>query len=779
MESSIQIADHRVNEKALEIALKEYRNFSQSEDYKEEYKWEILQSLNTWIEDKSVSAETVQELVKLMQEKNPSQGSLVDWRNFQDAVDYAEENPERFAELLQELYNEDKELEKRISSVRNEISLKTDTIAYLLAAYDYEKYAPFKQNKFVTFMEDIFDEDVPKVGSMSLSEKYAFYTEFCNQVGEFANETDIGGYEDALTASALVGQDIIYVVSSYPQPKNTFRLKYLFEFSKKLEELKEEPEKIVNELEKLPKDFLEEQEEEYSDESGPVRTVRHRAVQNILNGEEQDIEEIKTEVDRQHDKEVFHSYKNFHILSYVYINYFKGRTNHYLDKIGEELVEEIGENKLDSHTVGFEGAQNFPSDKCWLALFPASYDNHSDAYLLTIAIKRAGLKYGIDPGDNVKEKDYPERETVTETDEIDYQEILQSLKSQSELFYKLNDEQNEEDEELEEPQRFDEIKRQLEKNSQVLFYGPVGTGKTYTAKKFAEYYLKNQENEDTKGRLETITFHPSVSYEDFIEGLTAQENNGKIEYKIKNGIFKELANEAREAYQSAETKSKAPKFVLIIDEINRGNIPKILGETITLLEDDKRLGGDNETHIKLSHSGDSFSIPPNLKIIGTMNTADRSISLVDTAIRRRFRFLKFTPDYQILLDNLGFEGWQELEDTIREDNDSVRVLKGLSLLGLKAINQSITASSSLGKGKEIGHSFLLNKESKESITDVWKYEILPLLEEYYYSQFEQMKSQIFAGEELRIIDWDKQEIEDFTPAKLRESLEQIIELEGE
>ena len=175
-----------------------------------------------------------------------------------------------------------------------------------------------------------------------------------------------------------------------------------------------------------------------------------------------------------------------------------------------------------------------------------------------------------------------------------------------------------------------------------------------------------------------MTFHPAFAYEDFLEGLEADATeNGAVDYDIEDGILKRIAKQARQAKDAAD--GNPPSYILIIDEINRGNLAQIFGETITLLEADKR---DSHT-TRLAHSDDEFSIPSNLYVIGTMNTADRSIALVDAALRRRFRFLHFPPDYGVLLDKHNFDDWTGLETAITDADDPFRTLLALSIRGLQ------------------------------------------------------------------------------------------------
>ena len=356
--------------------------------------------------------------------------------------------------------------------------------------------------------------------------------------------------------------------------------------------------------------------------------------------------------------------------------------------------------------------------------------------------------------------------------------------------------------------------------NQILFGAP-GTGKTYHTKKMAVEIIngkKARTREEINKEYEKLieaeqivftTFHQSLSYEDFIEGIKPETIDGNVTYEVKDGIFKsicknafskeitsdnfevvyqklldeidnsvdnklvletlvhakeftiyknsknnirfhsntEKANEAVikkevlehylktgealdwapytksvanyiiEKYNYIQNEAIEPKkHVLIIDEINRGNVSAIFGELITLLEEDKRKGNPEHTEAVLPYSGNKFSVPNNVYIIGTMNTADRSVEALDTALRRRFSFVEMQPDPEILSDE-KYEKYKDVD---------------LSKL-LKTINKRIELL--IDKDHQIGHSYFIGIQNIVDLQRTFKDKIIPLLEEYFYGDF--------------------------------------------
>ncbi|WP_066224986.1 EVE domain-containing protein [Formosa haliotis] len=207
-----------------------------------------------------------------------------------------------------------------------------------------------------------------------------------------------------------------------------------------------------------------------------------------------------------------------------------------------------------------------------------------------------------------------------------------------------------------------------------------------------------------------VTFHQSFAYEDFIEGIKPispeeGEETTDLGYRIENGVFKNLCIKAKNDPDN--------RYAIFIDEINRGNVSAIFGELITLIEIDKRKGSKNEMSITLPYSKKEFSVPSNLDIYGTMNTADRSVEALDTALRRRFEFKEMMPNLDII------------------ENEEVEGIKLSEVL--KIINKRIELL--LDRDHTIGHSYFCNVNSSESLANAFNNKIMPLLQEYFYGDY--------------------------------------------
>ena len=309
--------------------------------------------------------------------------------------------------------------------------------------------------------------------------------------------------------------------------------------------------------------------------------------------------------------------------------------------------------------------------------------------------------------------------------------------------------------------RIDEI---LNRKGQVILYGPPGTGKTYWAeiaareitarswfKKAFDQLIESERelilgtDQQPYAAVRMCSFHSAYGYEDFIEGYRPLLDNGVMSFKLRDGIFKKLCSDAKEQPER--------DFILIIDEINRGDIPRIFGELLTIMEKNKR-----GASVLLPLTGMPFSVPSNVKIIGTMNTADRSIALLDAALRRRFGFLELMPDSQVLgkknVGSLPLSKWFE------------------------ALNISIVSHiGNDGRNLQIGHSYLLSDKGKpvselEDFISILAEDIIPLLQEYCYEDYTALERILGKG----LVDITKQRIraELFSPDSEDELIQALL-----
>lgn len=255
------------------------------------------------------------------------------------------------------------------------------------------------------------------------------------------------------------------------------------------------------------------------------------------------------------------------------------------------------------------------------------------------------------------------------------------------------------------------LKALLRNKKNIILQGAPGVGKTFTAERLA-YTLMGVVD---KHRVEMVQFHQNYSYEDFILGYKPNVNGG---FELKHGVFYKFCKKA------LNTPDK--DFFFIIDEINRGNLSKIFGELLMLIENSYR-----GKEIKLAYTDELFTVPKNLHIIGMMNTADRSLAMIDYALRRRFSFFEMTPGFKT-------EGFKNYLDTLSNEQLN-RIIDGIQTL-----NDVISKDDSLGNGFCIGHSYFCNQSefSLDWLKNVIEYDIEPMLKEYWFDDIQKYESHI-------------------------------------
>lgn len=297
--------------------------------------------------------------------------------------------------------------------------------------------------------------------------------------------------------------------------------------------------------------------------------------------------------------------------------------------------------------------------------------------------------------------DYVEKlkQLFVDDEELDEEEVVQYSELYSEQDF-LNDAFITENE-------YHLLKSLIIKKKNIILQGPPGVGKTYISKLLA-YSLMGKKDKD---KVAMVQFHQSYSYEDFIEGFRPNNDGGFI---LKKGIFYKFCMKALVDSEN--------DYYFIIDEINRGNLSKIFGELFMLIEADKR-----NMELPLLYSGDIFTVPSNVHIIGLMNTADRSLAMLDYALRRRFAFFTIKPGFE----SSGFKKYKE-----SFNNDKFNKLVDVT----SSLNEVICNDDTLGEGFEIGHSYFCNfKNNENELSNIIEYELIPLLKEYWFDEPNKVK----------------------------------------
>ena len=399
----------------------------------------------------------------------------------------------------------------------------------------------------------------------------------------------------------------------------------------------------------------------------------------------------------------------------------------------EELIE--GKIKLDDELNEFEVMAKAVKEDELILKIKNYYENRGNDYNI---LKQESLKI-IQSNDEITAKKIAEfYERVKENklldiiglrfkidnENNDLNELLFKI-SNYHFKFKISDQVNDEDKKNQEEynadkfleevfmtrDKYDILVKLLKNKKNIILQGAPGVGKTYAAKRLA-YSLIGRKDED---KIKMIQFHQNYSYEDFIMGFRPEEDGS---FKLRNGIFHSFCSKA--------SKDKENAYYFIIDEINRGNLSKIFGELLMLIESDKR---GVEFSVPLTYKQEEdFHVPENVHIIGMMNTADRSLAIMDYALRRRFCFIEIEPAFKIK----EFEN--HLRNSILHEGDADKIIK--KMIGL---NKEIEEDSNLGKGFKIGHSYFCNPSREEDwYKNIIEYEINPLIEEYWFDDDEKV-----------------------------------------
>jgi len=513
-------------------------------------------------------------------------------------------------------------------------------------------------------------------------------------------------------------------------------------------------------------------------EPKPISITRYVILKMLLNHELIDAEKMKEIKSNFHSKNVNYfkkyleddvslsyianyetlrplsSWNNFGILyDYFYINEIKHFVKDTYEDISKNLMLCFNLSGYCHKIINFQGARNNGSDTCWISLYPAKFKHYNDAAQIYCKVEAGKLYAGLYIDQDLKKKikikgytgNYEKVECKSYNDVLDCiskiialekrvnnklkpdaipdfkieNKSLKLEKIQKNIIFETlgyhskqivkseliltNIKYSESDflnEVFIDESNYRILRNLLENKKNLIIQGAPGVGKTFSAKRLA-YSIIGEINEE---QITQVQFHQNYGYEDFIMGYRPDDNH----FYLHKGPFYSFCKKAEE--------NPHLKFFFIIDEINRGNISKIFGELLSLIEADRR--GQSAS---LMYNNEKFCVPENLYIIGLMNTADRSIAMIDYALRRRFAFYDFQPAFE----SEGFINYLK-----KINNPKFNVL----IEAIKKLNLEILEDSSLGECFRIGHSYFY---SNNEVTDLWlncvvNYEIIPLLHEYWF-----------------------------------------------
>ena len=637
--------DEWVNLDATKNLIKNYvdiRNRKDPELWNEEYRWDILPKVNKEFFREPMTVDNVVEKIDILTKYNPTSGSFVHWNNLEDLKEIAQQKPEVVLKSLDILFQGNAILCERIDNITKEFKKIKKDARIGTPLYGY-LLAMYDYKKYPLYKDSAFQRFKKNIGKEKEWISYTISMKYQCFQGLCLK---MGDYLKKSNLKDIKVKDIEVPVGITALDGQDF-FYYLDERNKDKTKYEIQYWRVIEPLEV----------ETVGRSLWP--TCKEKGLIAIGFLDQPNAPDVKNIRDKM--------------------------------KIGDIVVAYLTEKRVGGIGTVIGNYEDYTMDK------PEDKDYFNGEFWRRREIRWEHLPEKNDFW-NVSEVPLGARKTVFQLDKNQYNEIFREIfppnggitkeKLLKEIFLK--------------EEKFDQICSLLEnsKKKQLIFQGPPGTGKTFVAQKIALYLTQSED------RIETIQFHPSYSYEDFIEGYRPKD--GK--FVLEAGIFKVFCERARENIDK--------KYILIIDEINRGNLSKIFGELLYLLE-------YREKKAKLTYSQEEFSIPENVYIIGTMNTADRSLAIMDYALRRRFYFVDIKCETK------------RLEEWLKENG--CKLIASELIGAIENMNKQIEEEMH-SKDFAIGHSYFMREGlDSDKLEEVMDFGVKPLLKEYFFDKEEKVE----------------------------------------
>ena len=473
---------------------------------------------------------------------------------------------------------------------------------------------------------------------------------------------------------------------------------------------------------------------------GPVVNLRKEVLRYLLEGKKLDEQTFENFINKHlaGNEQKFELFSEFLMFQQFIAPQEHKQIRKFIEQFSDEIIKKLRlEGKVKNNYIDYQGRSHQGVEKFSLLVYNLRSESESKRVQLWIEFQDCMIKYGVKRQNETKYITGPE---VRKSTDFDFEALISFFEENKALL--LKDEPKDEPKEsetnfvLENTRSQSEDRAMKEFPCNIILYGPPGTGKTYNTIDLAVKIITgtNASHEENKkifdilrkeGQIEFITFHQNYSYEDFLIGIRPDlDEASTLKFRRREGIFYSMCKRAEQNYLQSQNQTEVSlnRYVLIIDEINRANISKVFGELITLLEEDKRIGAKNELRVSIPGEKAYFGIPPNVYVIGTMNTADKSIAMIDIALRRRFEFIGYFPDYN-KVDELSGDILKHVNTEIYNRKKSADYL--------------------------IGHGYFMNGDEPPETSKVLENKVIPLLMEYFSGKTEVVE-EIFKGSEWSV-----------------------------